>query len=475
MNVEQNYQHTKSCSFTRTEVIENVSHNKGDKLKEDHDHVLNPFRAITWSRDWVVLAFGQGIALSLACCSIASAQLQSMNGIAHMPLFQVSFGYFVLQIHFYFIKRTHTNMDANQGYTYSKDYEKENYEEGFANESSSLLQSSLEIQNHDNQLVCHDYLKLQTQWYFYALVAFLDVQANYFVILSFRYTAVVNSTILTSLSIISVMASSRWILGKKFKTRHFLGAIICIIGASCVISLDFTLPNSAQHDSVKEENGENGENGLGSKRYIGDIFAVLAALLFGLNDSLAEYTIQSSTPDEYLAMMGMFGFLFSFCESLIFENNQLRHFLFILLNQNGFSEFPSDITMDHSQEDVRISLFAIFSLWSWYIVTFYAFYASTSRFLTLADATLLSLSLQTSNLWTMLFSIFHQNFALSPFFIFSMAIITFGVWMYEQGPPATCIIHVVRFIFNNCIYTYVRMYVCRYILCIGVQYIYFDL
>lgn len=407
-----------------------------------------------WPRqnDWIILVFGQGIALSLACCSISSAQLQNMSGIAHVPLFQVSFGYFALQMHFYFLKKQSDDDDDDDEVKYVQNSAgkqvrldsmqeqqlllQHDSKECCHNESSSLLFRRTLPQDSENKNITTSTsfwnVKLQSSWYYYALVAFLDVQANYFVVLSFRYTAVVHSTILTSISVISVMASSRLILGKRFQTRHFMGAILCVIGASCVISLDVTLPHSSSGSTSASNSVHGSVAESGTYTYLGDSFAVIAALMFGLNDSLAEYTIQNSTPDEYLAMMGMFGFLFSFCESLIFENAELRQFFRMIWNYNHDNNDGNDDDDDDDKKD-DIHLLAILILWVWYIATFYTFYACASQFLRIADATLLSLSLQTSNLWTMIFSVFVQDFSLSPLFLCSVAMILFGVWLYERG------------------------------------------
>jgi len=394
-------------------LLEDVPRNAASfALQQDSSiDVIKSEDQLTFS-DWKIIAFGQAIALSLACCSVSSAQLQQMKGMAHMPLFQVSFGYFFLQLHFFYLKRPKKNATAEKGIA------KKGSDEEMAKESTYLLDVSSPVSN--SRLEKNEVSRLHCPWYFYALIAFLDVQANYFVIMSFRHTAVINSTILTSLSVISVMVTSKLILRRCFKRSHIVGALLCVFGASCILSLDFKLPSST---NLSSENTI-----LSGSKLLGDAFAISAALLFGLNDTLAEYTIQNSTRDEYLAMMGFFGFIFSFCESLIFEHEQLSEFMTLLSdplrNRNS------------TQDQDEIDLAAILSLWAFYIFTFYSFYASASRFLTIADATLLSLSLQTSNVWTMMFSIFVQHVALDPFFFFGAAIILLGVWLYERGPPS---------------------------------------
>lgn len=365
-----------------------------------------------------ILLFGQGMALCLACCSMASAQLQSMSGTQKMPLFQVSFGYFLLQYHI--IQMIRSTKNENKIEEDGKD------EEDLLNENTRLIESSSSVSSisldPEYRLGC---LRLHSSWRYYALIAFLDVQANYFVILSFRYTAVVNSTILTSLSVVSVMLSSRIILKRIFKTRHFIGSILCILGASWIVSMDIRVSQD-EHRSL--------DQGLfPSRRFIGDSYAVMASILFGLNDSLAEYTIQNSTTDEYLGMMGLFGFLFSFGESLLFERSEILQFS---ANLHAFTSSMLGTASSSSAEVVdtaAMNLPAISTIWILYMVAFYIFYVSASKFLVIADATLLSLSLQTSNVWTMMFSIFVQHVYFSPVFFVAASIIICGVWIYEQG------------------------------------------
>ena len=363
-----------------------------------------------------ILLFGQGMALCLACCSMASAQLQSMSGTQKMPLFQVSFGYFLLQYHIIQMMRSTNNENKMED---GKD------EEDLLNENTRLIESSSSVSSISLEPEYRlGFLRLHSSWRYYALIAFLDVQANYFVILSFRYTAVVNSTILTSLSVVSVMLNSRIILKRIFKTRHFIGSILCILGASWIVSMDIRVSQD-EHRSL--------DQGLFSRRrFIGDSYAVMASILFGLNDSLAEYTIQNSTTDEYLGMMGLFGFLFSFGESLLFERSEILQFS---ANLHAFTVSmlgKASSSTGHLDTDA-MNIPAISTIWVLYMAAFYIFYVSASKFLVIADATLLSLSLQTSNVWTMMFSIFVQHVYFSPVFFVAASIIVFGVWIYEQG------------------------------------------
>merc|ERR1712024_48797 len=115
---------------------------------------------------------------------------------------------------------------------------------------------------------------------------------------------------------------------------------------------------------------------------LGDILAIISALIFGFDDTLAEYSIKHSNTNEYLGMLGIFGFIFSIGESILFERDQIVYL---------FQE------MVQSQS---IPMHAL-QVWIWYMVTLVYFYVAASFFLKSADATLLSISLLTSNMWTM--------------------------------------------------------------------------
>ncbi len=471
---------------------------------------------------WSIILYGQVMALCLATCSISSAALQSiqvqtvgnMKMTTKMPLFQLSSAYISLAFHLLFLKRqecqssiagaSHAHWDSQQQETeegkqihiISSPYEQQQHCNHNAkargklnrdapthsdwdinviggNENTSLLETTaggttsatavpkpakLTESASNHHLCLWNRIHLQAPWYFYALLAFLDVQANFFVVLSFRYTAVVSSTLLTSLSIVSVITTSRLMLGRRYHSVHFAGALSCILGASCIVTLDSRLSSDTTDTTADEHFWSNGsfsdqqpyestevdpdEEG---SRLLGDFFAIAAALLFGLNDALAEYSIQNSTPNEYLGMLGLFGFLFSFSQSLIFERDQLDQFMIIwksfLIDSGdvgaGTVTHCSNGLEDDCTNIINMEFLWMCTIWVAYILTFYLFYVSASHFLIVSDATMMSLSLQAANVWTCLYSIFVQKMAFTPLLFCSISLIIFGVWLYERQGPSS--------------------------------------
>uniref|UniRef100_A0A7S3VBF8 EamA domain-containing protein n=1 Tax=Chaetoceros debilis TaxID=122233 RepID=A0A7S3VBF8_9STRA len=427
--------------------------------------------------DWKIIFFGQTISLALACCTAASSTLQAMKGFTNMPLFQISFCYLFLGFHVFFMDRSrkngevvddsnHSNQNEWKGVSTLTDettslLEDRGESKGSSLSSSSIGETSMHRSLHaeisekvergeadcDNESpqgldISSLGLRLHSPWYFYALIAFLDVQANYFVVVSFRYTTLINSNILTSLSITSVMATSYILLGRLIRWHHFAGACCCVLGASMIVSSDF-YTSSAEVIDVGPALSPVPNNSTSSLRTLGDILAIVSAMLFGLNDALAELSIKCSTEHEYLAMMGIFGFVFSFVQSMVLERDQVSEFVesvkeFILCHYKRGVDIGSDeIEVDSMNNlstcshDVNFAL--IFLVWIWYIICLVYFYSAASRFLAMADATLLSLSLQSANFYTLLFSIVVQQMTPKAIYFAAAAIMIFGVWLYERG------------------------------------------
>lgn len=435
---------------------------------------------VSSNHQWKILLFGQCIALSLASCSATSSTLQKMPGIKNMPLFQIAGGYFCLGLNIIQMMMKNDNSsnrrigDVSHRYHHNDKLTNHLETQDNVEESSFLLgdgSNSIQMRNYtieqdlEHQGLCKDNknmfklpffrnIFLMSPWYFYMLLAFLDVQANYLVVLSFRYTSLINTNLLTSISVISVMSTSKLILGRIFTLPHFMGVFLVLLGSMLIVSSDFGKryhPNHSNNDNnIANESDLVGIHKNVNDHIHGDVFAIIAALLFGLNDTLAEYCIHHSTANEYLAMLGIFGCFFSLCESIIFESNQLKQLYTLILtslvsyksntgineellfemNNNNFNDEELNYSDDDKEE---VNFVQIFIIWSIYILSLVFFYTSASHFLRIADATLLSLSLQSSNMWTMMFSILVQHVYPAPLFYLSVLFIFVGVWIYEKG------------------------------------------
>jgi len=144
--------------------------------------------------------------------------------------------------------------------------------------------------------------------------------------------------------------------------------------------------------------------------YSGDILAVLAALGYGVGDACAEFWCKNVNREEYLGMLGLFGAIWTLAASFVYERNAVL-----------------EVFTTADNETMLRTLGAIL----WYTVSLVAYYVFQSWFLIKSDATLLNLSLQTSNFWAILFSVVAFRETPDIQFYAAIVLVVSGVFVYE--------------------------------------------
>lgn len=232
-------------------------------------------------------------------------------------------------------------------------------------------------------------LRLRRPWYIYMCMSLLDVCPNFLALISFKYTSLTSTTLLGSLTVPSTMLFSRIILRRLFGRHHYIGVVLCVLGGCLTIYMDSGLPRT--HNIV------------------GDILAVCAALLYGLGDTISEYAVKEIDRFEYLGMLGIFGSLLTGLTFPFIEYHAIRELV-------GSWSLP------------------IAGLFVLYISTVLLYYTTASRFLVHSDATLLNLSLQSVNLWAVLFTLLTDANSFPHFMFFvALVLVVSGVFVYETS------------------------------------------
>ena len=233
----------------------------------------------------------------------------------------------------------------------------------------------------------------------YCLMAFLDVEANYFIILAYRYTTLTSISILDALAIPSAMICSILILRRRYTQIHVIGVLVSILGMTINVMHDYEMDND-DNDSIPF-------------KVKGDVLAILGAILYGLNDTLTERIVKMHNgSQEYLAMLGIIAFGICCIQSLILELDSIRTLIY---HQDTF-------TCSTTQSTLLLLASAIFGFLS---------YFGMSQFLIKSEAALLNLSLLTGDLWAALFVVEAQSIALSIQFWIALVLIVMGVTIYE--------------------------------------------
>jgi solute carrier family 35 protein F1/2 len=241
-------------------------------------------------------------------------------------------------------------------------------------------------------------IRLQLPWWTYFLMSILDIIPNYMQLFSFRYTSLTSTTLLGSLAVASTMFFSSRILSRYFVKSHYFGVLLCVIGGGLTVWSDFD----------KEKGSPSGvHSGLG------DLLAVVAALIYGLGDVISEYCVKNVDLYELLGMLGLYGAIFTGLSFPWIERAAL-----------------SNLIWERSSSEQ----WEIAGIFLWYIASVLLYYITEALFLVASDATLLNLSMQASNLWAILFSLvcFHT---LPPLLFYpALVLVVSGVALYEWKP-----------------------------------------
>jgi solute carrier family 35 protein F1/2 len=239
-------------------------------------------------------------------------------------------------------------------------------------------------------------IRLRTPWWYYVCLSALDLLPNYLTLVSLNHTSLTSATLLGSLTVPSTMLVCGLVLGKKYRLANYVGVILCLSGGAQTLLIDI---NHSSHPISASSHPHS---------YYGDLLAASAAILYGIADAASEFWSKHVDRKEYLGMIGLHGAVVSFVIFLLFERNAVLD----------------------TFEDSR-NFFPALGLMLWYIPSLVSFYVFATLFLVSSDAALLTLSLQSSNLWAILFSI--VAFGESPPLLFcvSVVLVVAGVTVYE--------------------------------------------
>ncbi|KAL7460208.1 hypothetical protein ACHAXS_000670 [Conticribra weissflogii] len=419
------------------------------------------------SNGFIVIFFGQTIALSLAFGNSASSTLENRFHI-RVPTFQTGFVYLILSSHLIYLFLRHSRLRKNYGDCYSDTWDTRaltnqkrgegiilsysannnirKQDAGFTREVPYQKQitvtptSSLNDSRPEIVLPFTD-VPLQAPWYNYLLLAILDVEANYLAMLSFQHTSLSSSMLLTSLSILSTLALRHFVFRmwspelyprKICCKRKLFGVMICILGGSLWLWIDFYRERSIESSGSDALTHVNDPDETQQTKHqiivYGDLLALCAAFLYGLNDVLAEYTVKSNNDRvEYLGMLSLFGSLISFTVQVpLLEKDQVSSLLSTIVEsfcENGNSTEGSVIILQLL----------------WFLCTMCYFYIAITVFLSKYDATILNLSLQTCPLWAVLLTMFEtsekgvDSMILPPtMFFVALTLVMVGMFLYES-------------------------------------------
>ncbi|KAI9676156.1 MAG: hypothetical protein M1817_000901 [Caeruleum heppii] len=151
-------------------------------------------------------------------------------------------------------------------------------------------------------------LVIKDGWRF-LLLAFFDVEGNYFVVLAYRYTNILSAQLINFSAIVFVVILSFAFLRVRYHWTQILGILICIGGTGVLIGSDHVT-------------GVNG--GPTANAVKGDLFALLGAAFYGLSNTFEEFLVSERPLYEVVGQLGFWGMLINGAQAGIFDRTAFQ-------------------------------------------------------------------------------------------------------------------------------------------------------
>ncbi|CAL5871956.1 uncharacterized protein PFLUO_LOCUS6213 [Penicillium psychrofluorescens] len=146
----------------------------------------------------------------------------------------------------------------------------------------------------------------------YIILAFCDVEGNYFIVLAYQYTTMLSAQLINFWAIVVVVILSFIFLRVRYHITQVLGIIICIGGMGILIGSDHIT-------------GTNGGDVTKGNQLKGDLFALLGATFYGFTNTGEEYFVSTRPVYEVLGQMSFFGMIINGVQCAIFERESFRN------------------------------------------------------------------------------------------------------------------------------------------------------
>lgn len=159
----------------------------------------------------------------------------------------------------------------------------------------------------------------------YFLLAFCDVEGNYFIVLAYRYSMcrrhLLNfAMLILPATILSVQLIDFWaiavvvvisliFLRVRYRIAQYLGIVVCIGGMGLLIGSDHIT-------------GANG--GQAADALKGDLFALLGASFYGLSNVIEEFAVSKRPMYEVIGQLAFWGMIINGVQAGIFDREAFK-------------------------------------------------------------------------------------------------------------------------------------------------------
>lgn len=143
----------------------------------------------------------------------------------------------------------------------------------------------------------------------YFILAFCDVEGNYFTVLAYRYTTVLSAQLINFWAIVVVVIISFIVLRVRYRVAQYAGIFICVAGMGILLASDHIT-------------GANG--GSAPKQLRGDLWALGGATFYGFANVLEEFLVSEKPLYEVVGQLAFWATLINGTQSGIFDRSSFK-------------------------------------------------------------------------------------------------------------------------------------------------------
>ena len=244
-------------------------------------------------------------------------------------------------------------------------------------------------------------------WWKYAIIAAIDVEANYCVVKAYQFTSLTSVMLLDAWTIPCVMLLSRCVFRHRYGVAELVGVACALCGLGC----------NVLSDVVPALGGASSRAALAEAPlpWLGDVLVLCGSTLYAVSNVAEEHFVKRGDRTHYLGMLGLFGSIISCAQLAVLERGQV-------------ATLAAGLADAESGEGVFIvGAIAAFAL------TLFGMYTATAAFFAAGyDATLFNLSILTSDIGAVLCSaLFFHEAAPHWLYFVGLAFIVLGVSLYS--------------------------------------------
>lgn len=143
----------------------------------------------------------------------------------------------------------------------------------------------------------------------YFILAFLDVEGNYFIVKAYEYTNLLSAQLFSFWTVVCVVVISLIFLKVRYHLAQYGGIVLACGGFAILIASDY----------ITKSNNYAPANALK-----GDLFCLLAQTLYAFSNTFEEFLVSKRPMYEVIGQLAFWGMMINGVQAAIFDRNSIR-------------------------------------------------------------------------------------------------------------------------------------------------------